>query len=180
MGLLWSQLWLLFRQEGKSHCTMSICNVKPQWQGLVLLCFWKFNLPSDVTEITGNRSREEWMPLAFPTSYWSALSACNYSQVPKPWFSPCPIILYLPGTVTVRDLPSNYTCTEVTVFILFSLPLIIVSIHRIQQERVGCSVGEQGGKHFQRYLWNSMRATSGIRVLCCFLLFFWDDQKANR
>lgn len=102
-----------------------------QWQDWDLWCFWKFNLPSDVTEITGRGNKVEQAPLAFPTSCRSALSPCNYCKVPKPLFLPRPIILYLIETVTMQALPSNYASTKVLLSILFSLPLNTVSIHEM-------------------------------------------------
>lgn len=122
-----------------------------QWQGLVLPCFWKFNLLSDATEIIGNGDKVERKPSAFPTSFWRCCLRAMTVKYQSPYFLPCPIILYLRGIVTAQMLPSNYTCTKVTLFTVFSLPWIIVSIHRREynRTRVG-SCG--GGEHFQRYL----------------------------
>lgn len=106
-----------------------------QWQGLVLPCFWKFNLLSDAAEIMGHRDKVEWKPSAFPTSFWRCCLRAMTVKYQSPYFLPCPIILYLRGTVTTQMLPSNYTCTRVTLFTVFRLPWIIVSIHRIEYNR---------------------------------------------
>lgn len=51
--------------------------------------------------------------------------------------------MFLIGTVTVQVLPSNYAGPKAIVLILFSSPLIIVSIHRTKHNRRGYAAGDE-------------------------------------
>lgn len=57
-----------------------------QWQGLVLPCFWKFNLLSDAAEIVGHRDKVERKPSAFPTSFWRCCLRAMTVKYQSPYF----------------------------------------------------------------------------------------------